>query len=123
MAIFDWILVIFGIAIALAGSWIQLHPELVFPREARVQGWRLEPYQLAQIRLLGASILFMGAFFALQMTINLIGLPWWIGSIGGFIAAIAATVWTKIKIRRQQQQKNCRCVERSSLPQKVPELR
>jgi hypothetical protein len=31
MALLDWILVVFGAAVALAGGWIQLHPERVVP--------------------------------------------------------------------------------------------
>jgi hypothetical protein len=122
MALLDWIFVVFGVAVALAGSWIQLQPERIYPRQAREPGWPLDPALLSQIRLLGACVLFMGAFFALQMTIDLTRLPWWIGTISGFVTAIAAVTLVSARVRRQQRLLR-HPVQQSSLPHKVLELR
>lgn len=120
MAFLDWIFVIFGIAVALTGSWIQLHPQHIYPRQAREQGWQLDPSSLTQIRILGACFLFMGTFFALQMTIDLARLPWWTGTLGGLITAIAAVALVNARVRRQSRR---RAVLQSALPKKVLELR
>ena len=89
MALLDWILVAFGAAVAVAGSWIQLHPERVVPGRTgpRKSGLELDPAALAQIRLLGACFLCMGAFFALQMTMTSCG---FLGGpdLSGLVAAI-----------------------------------
>jgi hypothetical protein len=125
MALLDWIFVIFGAAIALAGSWIQLHPERVVPSQSgplQSSGWQLDPAALFQIRLLGACFLFMGAFFALQMTIDLTGLPWWIGTLSGLVTAIAAVAGVHARILRQQS-KGRRSIPQSGLPEKILELR
>ncbi len=84
MAGLDWILVAFGAAVALAGGWIQLHPERDCswpdPGLRQLSDCPLDPAALAQLRRLGACFLFMGTFFALQMTIDLMRRPWWVGS-------------------------------------------
>ncbi len=118
MAFSDWILVAFGAAIALVGGWIQLHPERILPRQAGRS--RLDPAALAQIRLLGACFLFMGVFFALQMTTDLRRLPWWIGTLGGLGAAIAGVAAVNARVRRQQSQRGA---QRSPLAEEASELR
>jgi hypothetical protein len=120
MALLDWIFVVFGLAVALAGSWIQLHPERIYPRQA--EGWPLDPAALAQIRILGACFLFMGTFFAAQMTIDLARFPWWTGTLCGSVFAI--TAMTLVRTRVQRQQRHCRrFVQQSPLPEKTLELR
>jgi len=101
MAHLDWILVAFGAAIALAGGWIQLHPEHIYPRPT--DSWPLDAGALSQLRRLGASFLFMGVFFALQMTIDLTRLPWWRGTLGGLFAAIAAVLLVQAVVRGQRR--------------------
>jgi uncharacterized BrkB/YihY/UPF0761 family membrane protein len=125
MALLDWILVAFGAAVALAGSWIQLHPERVVatrtgPRQN--PDWQVDPTALWQIRLLGACFLCMGAFFALQMTIDLMRLPWWTGTLGGLVAAVAAVAGTHARVRRQQARRR-RSIQQPPLRRKVLELR
>ncbi len=115
MALSAWILVAFGAAIAFSGGWIQLHPQRILPRPA--VHWRLDPGALAQIRLLGACFLFMGVFFAVQMTTDLKRLPWWTGTLSGLGAAIAAVALVDARVRRQ------RAVQRSPLAEKTLELR
>jgi uncharacterized membrane protein HdeD (DUF308 family) len=125
MALLDWILVAFGVTVGFAGSWIQLSPERVLPRRMRsnsVQNWQLDSSALAQIRLLGGCFLFMGVFFALQMTIDIMRLPWWIGTISGFFMAIAAVTIVRMRVRRQQRRSR-RVVQQTRLPQKMLELR
>ena len=125
MALLDWILVAFGAAVALAGSWIQLHPERVVPSHTGARqspDWQLDPAALSQIRLLGACVLSMGAFFALQMTIDLMRLPWWTGTLGGLVAAVASVAGTHARVRRQQRR--CRrSIQQPPLPRKALELR
>jgi hypothetical protein len=119
MAISDWTLVAFGAAIALAGSWIQLHPERILPGPAGE--WRLDPAALGKIRLLGGCFLFMGVFFALQMTTNLKRLPWWMGTLGGLGASIAAVALVDVQRRRQQRRRSA--IGQPALAGKVLELR
>lgn len=125
MALLDWILVAFGAAVALAGSWIQLHPERVVPSQTGLRqhpDWQLDRAALSQIRLLGACFLSMGAFFTLQMTIDLIRLPWWMGTLGGLVAAVAAVAGIHARVRRQQVQRR-RSIQQPPLPRKALELR
>jgi len=125
MALLDWILVAFGAAVALAGGWIQLHPERVVPSQTappQNPDWQLDPAALAQIRLLGACFLCMGAFFALQMTIDLMQLPWWAGTLSGLVAAFAAVTGIHARVRRQQVRRR-RSIQQSPLPRKALELR
>jgi hypothetical protein len=125
MALLDWIFVVFGAAVALTGSWIQLHPERVVPGssgERQSSGWQLDPVALSQIRGLGACFLFMGAFFTLQMTIDLAHLPWWTGTLSGLVTAIAAVALVHGRVRRQQRNGR-RSLPPSPLPEKVLELR
>jgi len=117
MALSDWTLVAFGAAIAVTGSWIQLHPERILPRPA--EPWRLDSAALAQIRLLGACFLFMGVFFALQMTTDLKRLPWWSGTLGGLAAAIAAVSVVDARVRQLRH----RAVQPPPLAHKTPDLR
>jgi hypothetical protein len=124
MALLDWILVAFGAAVAVAGSWIQLHPERVVPGRTglrQIPDWQLDPAAVAQIRLLGSCFLCMGTFFTLQMAVDLMRLPWWTGTLSGVAAAIAAVAVIHARIRRQRQ--NRRSVQQSPLPRKVLELR
>ena len=88
MALQDWIFVAFGAAVALTGGWIQLHPEGILPCED--EDWQLETGGLTHIRRLGSCFLFMGAFFALQMSFDLARRPWWGGTLSGLAVAIAA---------------------------------
>ena len=118
MALFDWILVVFGIAIAFTGWWIQLHPERISPG----RDLEFDPSSLAQIRRLGACFLFMGDFFACQMTIDLTKLPWWMGTLSGFVTATIAVIGVSVRVRRRQAHRR-RFAQQSSLPQKVLELR
>jgi hypothetical protein len=117
MALLDWILVVIGIAIAFTGSWIQLHPERISPS----QDLQFDSSSLAQIRRLGACFLFMGDFFACQMTVDLIRLPWWMGTLGGMVTGIAAVLLVSVRSRRRQSHR--RFVQQSHLPEKVLELR
>ncbi len=122
----DWIFVVFGAVLALTGGWIQLHPERVVPGQPGPHqsgpDWQIDPAARVQIRLLGACFLFMGAFFALQMTIDLVGRPWWTGSLSGLVTAIAAVTLVHARVRRQQR-RGRRIVQQSPLPGKVLELR
>src|SRR5208337_2897422 len=70
MALLDWTLVVFGAVIAFSGGWIQFHPERLYPRQSRTY-WH-DASALEQIRTLGGCFLFMGCFFAVQMTTNLV---------------------------------------------------
>lgn len=87
MALSEWALVFFGVAVAFGGSWIQLHPERILPEQGN---WRPDPAALAQIRLLGGAFVFMGVFFATQMAMILIEQPWWIGTLSGIATAVMA---------------------------------
>lgn len=125
MAHLDWILVVFGVVLALTGGWIQLHPERVVPRQSgpgQLANWQLDPAARVQIRLLGACFLFMGAFFTLQMTIDLVRRPWWTGTLGGLITAIAAVTLVYARVRRQQRRSR-HFIQQSPLARKVLELR
>jgi uncharacterized membrane protein HdeD (DUF308 family) len=125
MALLDWILVVIGVVIGFAGSWIQLHPERVVPSQMRAgstQNWPLDSSALSQIRLLGGCFLFMGIFFALQMTIDLTQLPWWIGTISGLVMAIASVMLVRMRVRGQQHKRR-RVVMQTRLPEKMLELR
>jgi hypothetical protein len=84
----DWMLVLFGVAVAFCGGRLQLHPERLFPRSA--ESGELDRGALAQLRLLGGCFLFMGSFFTLQMTADLCRLPWWSGALAGLAVAVAA---------------------------------
>jgi len=103
--------VIFGAAIALTGGWIQLYPERVVPGQSQPvpsqlgqrPDWQLEPGARSQISMLGACFLFMGTFFALQMTTDLARCPWWIGTLSGLATAIAAVTLTYGRVRRRRR--------------------
>jgi len=127
MPLLDWTLVVFGVAVALTGSWIQLHPEHVVPSHSgsrqesgQVEDWPLDPAALAQIRLLGACFLFMGAFFTMQMTIDLTRLPWWIGTLSGLAMGVATVSMIHARIRRQQRRR--RSAQHSTLAEKAFEV-
>lgn len=130
MALLDWIFVIIGAAIALTGGWIQLYPERVIPGQSEPgqpapgqrPDWQLDPVARIQIRLLGACFLFMGTFFALQMTSDLIRRPWWIGSLSGLVAAIAAVTLVYGRVRRQPR-RGRRAIQQTPLAEKALELR
>jgi len=135
MALLDWIFVIFGAAVALAGGWIQLYPERVIPghvgpghagpgqsEPGQSPDWQLEPGARAQIRMLGACFLFMGTFFALQMTTDLTRRPWWMGTLSGLVTAIAAVTLVYGRVRRQQR-RGRRAIQQSRLAEKALELR
>jgi len=151
MALLDWIFVVFGAAVALTGGWIQLYPERIIPgleppshaqpnhappshaqpnhaqpdrrhHSGQLSDWQLEPGARIQIRLLGACFLFMGTFFALQMTTDLIHRPWWIGTLSGLVSAIAAVSLIYRQVRRQSR-RNRRAIPPSRLPEKALELR
>lgn len=127
MASLDWIFVFFGAAVALTGGWIQLHPERVIPGHgqggpSQLGDWQLEPAARAQIRLLGACFLFMGAFFALQMTVDLTQLPWWAGTISGLVTAITAVALVYARARRQRRSGR-RVIQQPPLAAKALELR
>jgi hypothetical protein len=64
----------------------------------------------------------MGAFFALQMTIDLTGLPWWTGTLSGLAAAITAVTLVSARVRGKQHRRR-RFVQQTPLPGKVLELR
>jgi uncharacterized membrane protein HdeD (DUF308 family) len=119
MAVSDWILVAFGAAIAFAGCWIELHPERILPGPAGE--WRLDHSALGQIRLLGGCFLFMGVFFALQMTTILERLAWWMGALGGLAASVAAVAL--VDSRRRRQQRRHGAIAQRPLAGKVLELR
>jgi hypothetical protein len=116
----DWIFVAFGAAVALTGGWIQLHPQRIFPR--REQPWPLDSSALAQLRRLGACFVFMGVFFALQMTTDLTGLPWWSGTVGGLILSIAAVSLVPAIVVRGQQRRH-RAVQQGPMAKKALEMR
>lgn len=127
MPLLDWTLVVFGVAVALTGSWIQLHPEHVVPSQSgshqksgRAEDWPLDAAALAQIRLLGACFLFMGAFFTMQMTIDLARLPWWIGTLSGLAMGIATVAMVHARVRRQQRRR--RFAQHSTLAEKAFEV-
>lgn len=124
MALLDWILVVFGAAVALTGGWIQLHPERVIPNPARdcLRERQLDPGALSQIRLLGACFLCMGAFFTLQMTIDLIRLPWWAGTLSGLAASIIAVCAIHARVCRGKRQVR-RSIQQPPLPRKALGLR
>jgi hypothetical protein len=88
MELLDWMLVLFGVAVAFCGGRLQLHPERLFPRGA--ESGEPDRRALAQLRLLGGCFLFMGSFFTLQMTADLCRLPWWSGALAGLTVAVAA---------------------------------
>jgi len=115
----DWILVAFGAFVALAGGWIQLQPERIYPRPD--EAWPLDPNALSQLRRLGGCFLFMGVFFALQMTCDLTQLPWWNGSLGGVAAAIATVSLVQIRVRVKRR--HGRRAVQQTLPEKALELR
>lgn len=125
MAGLDWILVVFGAVVALAGGWIQLHPEDIVPGQpglGQLSDCPLDPAARAQLRRLGACFLFMGTFFALQMTIDLMRRPWWAGSVSGLVTSIAAVSLVYDRVR-QQQRRSRRAVQQSPLGKKALELR
>lgn len=125
MAGLDWILVAFGAAVALAGGWIQLHPEDIVPRQnglGQLSDRQLDPAARTQLRWLGACFLFMGTFFALQMTVDLTRRPWWAGSVSGLVISTAAVSLVYARVRRQQG-RNRRTVQQSPLGKKALELR
>src|SRR6266702_273205 len=73
MALLDWIFVVFGVAVAITGSWIQLHPERILPAQSLDAAWaesQQDARAMSQIRVLGSCFLFMGSFFAIQMTVD-----------------------------------------------------
>jgi hypothetical protein len=115
MAILDWALVVFGVAVTLTGSWIQLNPERIYPLQG--ESWQRDPAAISQIRLLGGCFVFMGAFFALQMTIDLIRQPWWMGTLSGLGAAISAVALVHAQARRQQRE---RCLVQQDAPAEKP---
>jgi hypothetical protein len=100
MAILDWTLVVFGAFVALSGSWIQRNPERIYPLQGG--SWQLDPAAISQIRRLGGCFVFMGTFFTLQMTIDLIRQPWWMGTLSGLAAAVSAVVLVHTQVRRQR---------------------
>jgi hypothetical protein len=96
----DWLLVLFGAAVAVCGGRLQLRPERIFPGKKRAE---LGQRALGQLRLLGGSFLFMGVFFSLQMAVDLIRLPWWTGTLSGLAVAIAAVHQVTVRSLRQGQ--------------------
>jgi hypothetical protein len=131
MALLDWIFVVFGVAVAIAGSWIELHPERIVPGHdipgqsgdaANFLEAQLDRRAFTQIRLLGASFLFMGVFFAFQMTVDLVGLPWWTGTISGFVIALLAVTLVGTRAKRKHRSHRY-FVHQASPPKKVLELR
>jgi hypothetical protein len=122
MALLDWILVAFGAAVTLTGGWIVLRPERVVSHwSGQTRGWQLDSGALAQIRRLGSCFVFMGMFFAVQMTVDLTQLPWWTGTAGGLTASIASVILVNARVRRQQRRRGP--VRQSPLPAKALELR
>jgi hypothetical protein len=119
MALLDWTLVVFGTAVALTGSWIQLNPHRLFPFEDG--HWNVAPAAIAQVRRLGASFVFMGTFFALQMTIILSRQPWWTGTLSGLFAASAAVALLRSRARRKQGV--WRSIARRAMEQKALEAK
>jgi len=116
---------VFGAAVAVGGSWIQLHPEHVIPRQSgpnRSSNWQLDPAAISQIRLLGACFLFMGTSFTLQMTIILTHLPWWTGALSGLVTASVVVALVRVRIGRQQP-KGRSSIHQTLMPKKVLELR
>jgi uncharacterized membrane protein HdeD (DUF308 family) len=95
----EWVLVLFGAVVAYAGSWIQLHPERMFPVR---EEWCPEAAALAQVRQLGGCFVFMGAFFAMQMALILAGQPWWMGSLSGVAVAVMAVILLSARNRRRE---------------------
>ncbi|MGD0479803.1 MAG: hypothetical protein ABSA42_06500 [Terracidiphilus sp.] len=112
IALQDWIFVAFGAAVALTGGWIQLHPEGILPGED--EDWQLETGGLTQIRRLGACFLFMGAFFAVQMSFDLTRRPWWSGTLSGLATALAGVALVHAQSRRRR-----RAVRRLPLSEKA----
>jgi hypothetical protein len=98
MPTIDWMLVVLGAAVTLPGGWIQINPERVF--SVNHGDLRPDPASLAKVRRLGASFVFMGAFFALQMVVDLARLPWWAGTVSGGVAGILAVRTVKAQGRR-----------------------
>lgn len=126
MVLLDWILVVFGVAVAATGSWLQLHPERILPAQSRDAAWaesQMDARAMRQIRVLGSCFVFMGAFFAVQMTVDLTRLPWWTGTIGGFAAAIVAVTLVRGRVSRRRARHRQPFVQQASLPKKVLELR
>jgi uncharacterized membrane protein HdeD (DUF308 family) len=139
MALLDWIFVLFGAAVALAGGWIQLYPERVIPgcaasahgehgrsesrqnQSSQIHDWQLDPGPRAQIRMLGACFLFMGTFFAFLLTTDLMRQPWWTGALGGLVAAIATVVLVYRRVGRQQR-RGRHAIQQSPLAEKALEL-
>jgi hypothetical protein len=119
MALLDWILVAFGAIVAFAGGWIQLHPERIYPRPA--ESWPLDAAALTQLRRLGACFLFMGAFFTFQMTVDLVHLPWWSGTVAGLIVAFMAV--SRVQRAVQVRQRSRRPLQQGPLPKKPLEVR
>ena len=125
MTLLDWILVGFGAVVAVAGGWIQLHPERVLPDVDGVRQNADSPADLgalSQIRLLGSCVMFMGAFFALQMAADLARIPWWVGTFGGLVVAIASVRKVNSRVR-QQWRASYSTVEETSLTDKFLEPR
>lgn len=129
----DWIFVVFGAVVAFTGGWIQLHPERVVPGHSgprqpgeggpnQLASWQIDPAARVQIRVLGACFLFMGVFFTLQMTVDLMGRPWWIGTLSGLVISIAAVTLVHARVRRQHH-RGRPIFQQSPLPGKVLELR
>ncbi len=77
---------------------------------------------MSQIRVLGSCFLFMGSFFAIQMTVDLTRLPWWTGTIGGVVAAIFAVTLVRGRVSRRRVRHQLPYAQQS-LPKKVLELR
>ena len=115
IALQEWIFVGLGAVVSLTGCWLELHPEGILPRQG--EGWQWAPAALAQIRMLGACFLFMGVFFAVQMSFDLARRPWWIGTLSGLAMAIAAVVLVSAQSRRRRADK------RSPLAEKALESR
>lgn len=99
-----WMLVLFGAAVALSGSWIQLNPERIFP--AQDGNWQPDAAALAQVRLLGGCFVFMGTFFAAQMALILLDQPWWLGTLSG--VAVATIAMTLLNARNRARQRGAR---------------
>jgi hypothetical protein len=106
MALSEWALVFFGVAVAFGGSWIQLHPGRLLPTQGN---WRPDPAALAQVRLLGGAFVFMGMFFATQMAMILIQQPWWMGTLGGIATAVMAV--TLLSARNTRRQRDTRLAQ------------
>ncbi len=89
MLLLDWLLVLFGALVALVGLWMRRKPGQVFALAGASPNQDVE--LLAQVRLLGGCFLLMGAFFAVQMAVDLAHQPWWIGTVGGVAVAMVVT--------------------------------